>query len=236
MTCLREASVIEFLCPNGHRIRCGAEQAGRAAKCPRCGVTFRVPEAADLAPEEMMGFNSGVSPAVLTDSGISDKASPSSIVRAEREPPIEFLCPNGHRLFGAASLQGKAGKCPECGSRFRIPVRADAPAPGAAAQPDQLAAAGFAPPAVPGPAHAASAELLERLWNAAPSGRGVEIHLRDGTKFLPERLLKNASGPGYAVFVSREPDGTMTVTAVAWEAITRLVVAGLSELPASLAE
>jgi hypothetical protein len=168
---------------------------------------------------------------VLTDSGISDKASPSSIVRAEREPPIEFLCPNGHRLFGAASLQGKAGKCPECGSRFRIPVRADAPA-----EPDQLAAAGFTPPAAAHPAHRASAELLERLWSAAPSGRGVEIHLRDGTKFSPERLLKNASGPGYAVFVSREPDGTMTLTAVAWEAITRIVVGGLGELPSSLAE
>jgi DNA-directed RNA polymerase subunit RPC12/RpoP len=231
--------VIEFLCPNGHRIRCGAEQAGRAAKCPRCGVKFRVPDAADLAPSEAIGSEPGVSPAELTDSGISDRKSPSSIVRAEREPPIEFLCPNGHRLFGAASLQGKVGKCPECGSRFRIPVRGETPAPDEPAAPRPPAPASTAPSAAAALAqapHAASAELLERLWNAAPSGRTVEIHLRDGTKLSPERFLRNASTPGYAMFVAREPDGTMTLTAVAWEAIARVVVGGLNELPPSLAD
>ena len=133
--------MIEFLCPNGHRIRCPAEQAGRAAKCPRCGVKFRVPDAADLAPSDVIGSDSGISPAEFTDSGISDKKPPSSIGRAEREPPIEFLCPNGHRLFGAASLQGKAGKCPECGSRFRIPMREETTADDASNPPGQSAPA-----------------------------------------------------------------------------------------------
>ena len=36
--------MIEFLCPNGHRIRCQAVQVGRAGKCPRCGVKFRIPK------------------------------------------------------------------------------------------------------------------------------------------------------------------------------------------------
>ena len=37
---------------------------------------------------------------------------------------IQFLCPQcKQRLFGPSSLQGKAGKCPHCGSRFRIPQR-----------------------------------------------------------------------------------------------------------------
>ena len=94
------------------------------------------------------------------------------------------------------------------------------------------------PPGPPPPAraHVASAELLERLWGVARRADRIEIHLRDGTKLSPERLLKDASGPGYAVFVSREPDGTMTLTAVAWDAITRVVVGGFNELPASLAE
>ncbi len=39
-----------------------------------------------------------------------------------RERQIEFLCPNGHHLHGPASLQGRAGECPECSSRFRIPI------------------------------------------------------------------------------------------------------------------
>lgn len=35
--------MIEFLCPNNHRIRCPDEQAGRAAKCPKCGAKFVIP-------------------------------------------------------------------------------------------------------------------------------------------------------------------------------------------------
>ena len=227
----RRQPVIEFLCPNGHRIRCGADQVGRAAKCPRCGVKFRVPEAADLAASEVIGADSGGLAAELTDSSISDKKPPSSIVRAEREPPIEFLCPNGHRLFGAASLQGKAGQCPECGSRFRIPARPDAPVPDASTPP---AAAGR--PAAAAPTHAASAELLERLWNAALQGRALEVRLSDGTALQPERFLRGASQQDYAMFVLREPDGTLTLTAVAWDTITRVAVGGLKELPPSLAE
>lgn len=34
---------------------------------------------------------------------------------------IVFLCPNGHKLNGPASLQGKPGQCPHCKERFVIP-------------------------------------------------------------------------------------------------------------------
>lgn len=32
-----------------------------------------------------------------------------------------FLCPNNHKLNGPLSLKGKAGQCPHCGAKFRIP-------------------------------------------------------------------------------------------------------------------
>ncbi|NIL95775.1 MAG: hypothetical protein GTO53_00935 [Planctomycetales bacterium] len=38
-----------------------------------------------------------------------------------QERVITFLCPNGHKLSGAASLQGKPGQCPHCHSQFMIP-------------------------------------------------------------------------------------------------------------------
>jgi hypothetical protein len=52
---------------------------------------------------------------------------------------IAFLCPNGHKLTGPSSLQGKAGQCPHCGSKFRIPIY-DEPQPeaGAAAEEDDI--------------------------------------------------------------------------------------------------
>jgi hypothetical protein len=36
--------VIEFRCPNGHRLNCPDERAGLPGKCPKCKATFRVPQ------------------------------------------------------------------------------------------------------------------------------------------------------------------------------------------------
>ena len=41
--------MIEFLCPNEHKIRCPDEKAGRQAKCPKCGVSFRIPRLEELS-------------------------------------------------------------------------------------------------------------------------------------------------------------------------------------------
>lgn len=46
---------------------------------------------------------------------------------ASKSDLIVFLCPNGHRLNGPASLEGKPGQCPHCGVKFRVPSRDDPP-------------------------------------------------------------------------------------------------------------
>jgi Zn finger protein HypA/HybF involved in hydrogenase expression len=101
------AVVIRFLCPNGHNVHAPDEHAGRNAKCPQCGAKFQIPTPSKVEnlppdPEETPTPDVSVEPVV-------------------KEPEIEFLCPNGHRLHGPASLQGRPGECPECGSQFRIP-------------------------------------------------------------------------------------------------------------------
>lgn len=55
-------------------------------------------------------------------------------------------CPQGHRVKVKDHLAGRKGICPECGTRFRIPLesRADAAGPGAAVALD----AAVAPPAM----------------------------------------------------------------------------------------
>ena len=71
--------MIEFLCPEGHKIRCPEERAGRPAKCPKCGVAFRIPTIEELGLEE---------PGVV-DPALAEEESPSAppLRPAERPPP-----------------------------------------------------------------------------------------------------------------------------------------------------
>lgn len=100
-------TTLEFLCPNGHKIRCPQDRAGHAARCPKCGVKFIIPALEEEEPPKSGG--SGV------------RSGPRSSVVSGRDQ-IEFLCPNGHRLHSARNLQGRPGQCPECNSKFRIPT------------------------------------------------------------------------------------------------------------------
>ena len=92
---------------------------GRAARCPQCGVRFRVPDPAQAEPEAPSAPGGVLPPPRV----ISVPPLPPSVRRGppSGEQIIEFLCPNGHRLHGPASLQGRPGECPECGCRFRVP-------------------------------------------------------------------------------------------------------------------
>jgi hypothetical protein len=265
--------VIEFLCPNGHRIRCQPDQAGRAAKCPRCGVKFRVPEPNELDVSDAVDADTNVSRPEFTDSGIGVKKTPAPPADNQKEPQIEFLCPNGHRLHGPASLQGRAGECPDCGSRFRIPTFEDAaeeePAVEEAeagptedvAEPDAMTPeedVQEVSPTLPPPlknhtpaieevtapttvsalvsgrgvAGVAMGDLFIRLWESRPKGTSVELRLCNGETIVPHQFLKQLSAQSrQGVFVVKEANGAMSVLGVAWEAVARIGVRGLHELP-----
>ncbi len=235
--------MIEFLCPNGHRIRCQAEQAGRAAKCPRCGVKFRVPDPADLQASEAVGSDSTVSRPEFTDSGLSGKKLPAPGESEPKEPQIEFLCPNGHRLHGPASLQGKPGECPECGSRFRIPTYEDVSAEEEAEREISLGRVSPEKGAMPttisgrGVAGQDMAALFARFWDIRTKGATIELRLRDGEAVIPHQFLKRLSQQSHqGVFAVKEADGSISLVAVAWDAVARISVRGLGELPKGLGE
>ncbi|REJ65285.1 MAG: hypothetical protein DWQ31_18505 [Planctomycetota bacterium] len=88
--------VIKLRCPEGHPVTCPDEKVGQTGRCPKCGSKFRVPDPRPAA-EASNGGNG---------------ASADLIV---------FLCPNGHKLNGPSTLQGKPGQCPHCNARFVIP-------------------------------------------------------------------------------------------------------------------
>ncbi len=226
-------------------------------------MKFRVPDAAELNVPEAVGSDSGVSRPEFTDSDLGSKKPPAVGGRPPKEPQIEFLCPNGHRLHGPASLQGKPGECPDCGSRFRIPTydeasseeihlgrvegqegptAAPAPAEARPALPPVLAAA---PPEEAAPAAAVLggdvprhglAALFAQLWDLRPAGATVELRLRDGETIVPDQFLKRLSQEsGQAVFAVRDADGRLSIVLAAWDAVARVTVRGLTELPKELA-
>ncbi len=233
--------MIEFFCPNGHKIRCQAAQVGRAAKCPRCGVKFRVPDADPDLPRSGDSDPSVPQPD-FTDSSVTGQGA-ATAAGSEKEPDFEFLCPNGHRLHGPANLQGRPGECPECGSRFRIPTYEDIPAEeepehdiglGRADGRQESQVGTRAPEAgADRPADAnLTAAVFARLWNDRPQGAKIEIRLRSGETIVPDQFLAHAAREsGHGVFAIRQSDSTTSLVVVPWPAVDRISIGGLNELP-----
>lgn len=232
--------VIEFLCPNGHRISCPEEQVGQAAKCPRCAVRFRIPELAEpIPPDTDTAADVEVSqPGITSQPEITESETvvappgPGDTTRVS-EPQIEFLCPNGHRLHGPKSLQGQPGECPECESKFRIPTYADEPSEAGAERDLRTTAAGERSKTAEPTSSAKHplAALFSKLWHEKPPGTTVKLFLVDGETLNPDRFAESLSQQSHGVFAVAEPGGTHTMTIVAWESVVRAEVQGVKQLP-----
>ena len=76
-----------------------------------------------------------------------------------------------------------------------------------------------------------TAALVARLFQEREYGGIIEIHLTGGSMFAPEFYEARWSVGSHALFASRAADDTVTLTAVAWDAIQRIVVRQVNGLP-----
>ena len=236
---------ITFNCPQGHRLTCPDDLAGKPGKCPKCGVVVRVPQAnnavaAAPVPAQPPAYEEPPSQLEAAIDGMtSDDLGSDQII---------FLCPNGHRLHGSSGLAGRPGQCPHCGVKFLVPSPDEEDDPfseeanelafnDVVIQIDTLGKTGSSKSgkATTGsdsslPASAPPlATLLSKLWRYKEQGASVEIHLGDGKLLEPDQIsLKDAN---HALFAVREASGAHTLTAVAWSSIERIVVRRLEQLP-----
>jgi hypothetical protein len=236
---------ITFNCPQGHRLTCPDELAGKPGKCPKCGVVVRVPYASPVVAAVPAHPAPDDEPASQLES--AGDGMTTGDLGADQ---IIFLCPNGHRLHGLASLAGRPGQCPHCGVKFLVPSpdeeeeepfieeeASEEPFNDVVIQIDTSGKTGSSKSgkgiAGSNSAVAASApplaSLLSKLWRFKAQGASVEIHLGDGKLLEPDQIsLKDAN---HALFATREASGSHTLTAVAWSSIDRIVVRGLEQLP-----
>lgn len=247
---------IKFLCPNGHQLTAPDNLAGRPGKCPKCNTPFVVPRPEDEEEEPEELAESPAEPAAegATDKSAEDKATAAQISQGSGKGKLSsadmfvFLCPNGHKLNGPSSLKGKAGQCPHCGAKFRIPADDDEELE---LPEDQATAASSEQFVFPGFEGENSEEVYEavevedavdpppdgihplcyivgRLWDRKGDDTELEIFLAEGEIVSPELYSEVLSIKEFGVFGSQEGDGTYSVTIIPWSTVRKV---GLRKLP-----
>ncbi|MCE9629792.1 MAG: hypothetical protein K8S94_03610 [Planctomycetia bacterium] len=214
---------IIFHCSAGHRLIVPQTQAGKRGKCSKCGVPLQIP---DLAAEAQPSVPEPVS----EPEAESPPAMPAFEAVAETPPPTALpASPPAASSAPEAADEGEWNFI----SGIDQPAR---PATGPAM--DEAAWSHSAPEAGPVGGDGANpmARLLARLWAEREHGGIVEIHLTGGSVILPEEFAARWSGGSHGLFASQAADGTVTLTAVAWETVQRIVVRHLSAVPGDMFE
>jgi len=225
---------ITFYCPNGHRLVVAAIHAGKRGKCDRAGcgvaVTIPVPPAViDPGPEAPEADQDHVEPVEL--SAVDPERPVVPVPVTAPVVPVAAPVPEpSSRVVAAGPPTGD----PEPASAG--PVSTGWEFIGAGAEPDPPRSE-TAPPAADATVGAenATARLVAQLWKEREHGGVVELHLVGGSVILPEWYEPTWSRGSHGLFARQEPDGTVTITAVAWDTIQRVVVRQVRGLPDSMA-
>lgn len=235
---------IVFFCPNGHRLVVADVHAGKRGRCDKegCGVAVVIParppakeaamapelaEAAEPAPKEPLADadEAAAGQAALPDEGAAAAADEAVADESATDTAAED-----------EATEAPAGE--DADWQF-TPAEADASAE--ASPGDEAAAAvgwsGFDSAEPDGEAFDnPTARLVARLWVERDHGGVVELHLTGGSVILPEWYESRWSRGTHGLFASQAPDGSITLTAVAWEAIQKVVVRQVQGLPDGMFE
>jgi uncharacterized C2H2 Zn-finger protein len=133
----------QFMCPQGHLLEGHVSQAGQQCRCPQCGTTFIIPNAAaadvesESEPFAGVGLPGGGAFAGGAFDGLAgfpnaadfpDVAGLSPMgtaadAGADRELILHIPCPNGHPLEVPSDMLGQDVICPHCGAQFTLQAK-----------------------------------------------------------------------------------------------------------------
>jgi DNA-directed RNA polymerase subunit RPC12/RpoP len=233
-----KAATIVFLCPNGHRLNSPANMAGRPGKCPHCGVKFLVPSREGPSNEESGAKGEELPKKELSDGTTTVEGSPAPAPALEstesNEPSQEFIAD-----IEVVNPPTAEDELPIIDMEEVIEPDSSRPATPVAGHGGNGTgggdALGRAPPGTDFGLHP-MAELMLSLWSYRAPGTAVEVRLVDGEVLMPDGYAQELSRRSHCLLAIRQPDGTHTLTAVAWDAVARVSVRGVKSLRAGMFE
>jgi hypothetical protein len=237
----RVGDKIVFYCPNGDRIVVKAEAGGKRGTCSKCGVHVVIPVlGAAMSDDEQPPVLVANQPVEEPEPAAEETAvEPAAEPEAMASPALPAAAPPAPAFVPGVL----SAAVPSAGSSaWPGPAVADA----AGSSQVELDVGGLAPaeersaPPLPpddGAEHPNPvARLVARLWMERDHGGVIELHLVGGSVILPEWYEVNWSRGSHGLFASQAADGSVTLTAVAWEAIQKIVVRQVQGLPDGMFE
>jgi hypothetical protein len=150
------------------------------------------------------------------------------------KPPRESDTPSKRGLFEAVRATGSSIVGRITGRSSKRAAHSDpAPLPAPTPTPEPVAST---PPPAPTRTMHPLAELLMRLWSERDHGGVIELHLRGGALLAPDWFDAHHSQGTHGLFASQAADGTVAMTVVPWDEVTRVVVRGVVGLPDGMFE
>ena len=227
------SGTITFQCDNGHRINVPAKLAGKRGTCSKCGIAVVIPLAGQPQP----------APAPQPAFDVAAVAPPEPVAaEAFAEPPAATPAPDAPAADQFANLfEGPSVAAPAV-EDVAIEINdagGESVTGGGSGVGDVVA--GYAPEQFAGPDETTivenpTAQLVARLWLERGHGGVVELHLTGGGVILPEWYEARWSRGTHGLFASQAADGTVTLTAVSWESIQKVVVRQVEGLPDGMFE
>ncbi len=220
--------LIVFLCPNGHKLNGPARLAGKTGQCPHCGARFEIPFPEEVEnSDEHDGLADTVTEDPLQDYLIEQRGAAGG---NDEDMPLEVA-----HLFDAVRADAENSVA----SRVlgRSAKGADSSGKETPAQPAFKRGQATTHVALKNPVeHHPLANLVARLWEEREHGGIIELHLKGGTILVPEWFEANLSRGSHGLFAAQAADGTVTMTVVPWDEVTRVVVRGVVGLPDGMFE
>lgn len=226
----QKEATFAFLCPNGHELNGPISLRGRPGQCPHCGEKFLIPEIDDEPGDEpeMPGktvptgkVTYEAPPEVFPTEGANagEEVPTGTIVEVAAEDILldDEDIPTGELEVGELSIEEE------------LTLEEDFPSD---VQPDQLSGVSRKSSGVMTKSpHQSLLELVAWMWDRKSSDNQLEIVLRDGATVRAVRYSPKLSSGEYGVFAEKDDDGSHTICTIAWDAVSRVALRNVKDLP-----